>query len=64
MLLLLDGAFRGEAEAHELARDAITELGLGEEQEVVRPAPEHGQRRDQPCLGREQQRLAGFAESE
>ena len=64
MLLGLDRALRGEAEAGQLGRDALAERRLGEEEEVVVPAPQDGQRRDQPRLRGEQQRLARLAGAE
>ena len=58
MALGLDLDLRGKAEAHELASDALTELRLGREQEVLRPAPDHDERRDDARLRGEEQRLA------
>ena len=62
--LRLDRALRGEAEAGQLPGDHLPERRLGEEQEVVGRAAQHGQRCDQPRLRGQQQRLAGLARAE
>ncbi|RDI73269.1 hypothetical protein Gocc_3064 [Gaiella occulta] len=64
MLLRLDRALRGEAEARKLGAQSLAELRLGQQQEVVLPAAQHYQRRDESGLRREQQRLARLAGSE
>jgi len=61
MLLGLDRALRGEAEAEQLARQALPERRLCEQEEVVGAAPEDGQRRNQTGLRRQEQCLAGLA---
>ena len=58
VLLGLDLRLRGEAEPRELSADALAQLRLGQEQEVVRPAAQHTQRGDHPRLRGEQERIA------
>ena len=61
MLLRLDLGLRREAGAEQLGPDALAELGLRQEQEVLVPAPQHDERRDHARLRGEQQRLARLA---
>src|SRR5581483_8574043 len=58
VLLRLDLAARGDAQAAELRRHGLPELGLGEEQEVVRAAAPDEERGDHAALGGEEERLA------
>ncbi len=64
MLLRLDVALRGEPRADEGRADALAEAPLGEDQEVVRRAPEHDEGRDDPRLRRQEQGLARVAGAE
>ena len=41
-----------------MSRDGFAELGLGEQEEVVLAAAPDDERRDQPCLRRQEERLA------
>ena len=52
VLLELDLGLRREAGAEQLGPDALAELGLGQEQEVLVPAPQHDERRDHARLRR------------
>ena len=61
VLLRLDLGLRREAGAEQLGPDALAELGLGQEQEVLVPAPQHDERRDHARLRGQQQRLARLA---
>ncbi len=64
VLFGLDRALRREAAAREIAANPLAEVGLGEEQEVVVSAAQHGQRRDDARLRGEEQGQAGLAHRE
>ena len=64
MLLEVDLDLGREPASDERCTDDLAELGLRQQQEVVGPAPEDRHRRDDPPLGREQERLAGLARTE
>ena len=48
--------FAANRDAEEGRTHGLAQLGLGQQQEVLRPAPPDAHGRDQPALRREQQR--------
>ena len=64
VLLRLDLRLRREARAQQLRAHRVTKLRLGQHQEVLFAAAHHAQRRDDARLRRQEERVAGFADSE
>ena len=61
VLLELDLAARAEAHPQQLLAHRLAQLGLRQEEEVLRAAAPDGERRDHPGLRREEQGLARVA---
>ena len=53
--------FAANRDAEQRGADDLAQLGLGQQQEVLGPAPPHPQGRDQPALRRQQQRVDDLA---
>ncbi len=64
VLLELDGDLGGEAAPQELGAETLGELGLGQQQEVVRASAIDGHRSDDARLRREQERVARLVRPE
>ena len=64
VLLELDRDLRGEATTRERGAEALGEIGLGQQQEVVHSAAVDGHRGDDASLRREEKRIARLARPE
>ena len=60
MLFRLDLTLARESRAEQGGPHDVTELGLGQQQEVLRPPAPDAQRRDQPALRRQKQSVDQF----
>jgi len=64
VLLRLDLGLCREARAQQLRADRVSELRLGQHQEILLAAAQDAQRRDDARLRRQEERVAGFADRE